>query len=81
MNWKLAAIKATARLVPTYAVAFTTEQMVYTMPMLAAATVFVTALDFDSSFKKKEDNDPVTSGESTMTEEWTVSKEVDIEGE
>ena len=54
MNWKLAAIKATAILVPTYAVAFTTEQMVYTMPMLAAATVFVTALDFDSSFKNIE---------------------------
>ena len=81
MNWKLAAIKATAILVPTYAVAFTTEQMVYTMPMLAAATVFVTALDFDSSFKKKEDDDHVMSEGSTTTEEWTGSKEVDIEGE
>ena len=53
MNFKLAIIKATAILLPTYAVAFATEKMVYTMPMLAAVTIFVTALDFDSTFKKK----------------------------
>ena len=54
MNFKLAIIKATAILLPTYAVAFATEKMVYTMPMLAAVTIFVTALDFDSTFKKKD---------------------------
>tara|TARA_Y100001970_G_C13591700_1_gene535857 strand:- start:247 stop:489 length:243 start_codon:yes stop_codon:yes gene_type:complete len=80
MNFKLAIIKATAILLPTYAVAFATEKMVYTMPMLAAVTIFVTALDFDSTFKKK-DEDPVMSEESTMTEDSMVQKEVDIEGE
>jgi len=81
MNFKLASIKASAIIAPTYVVAFTTEQMVYTMPMLAAATVFVTALDFDSVFKKKESNESATSGESTTTADLTASKEVDIEGE
>ena len=80
MNFKLAIIKATAILLPTYAVAFATEKMVYTMPMLAAVTIFVTALDFDSTFKKK-DEDLVMSEESTMTEDSMVQKEVDIEGE
>ena len=80
MNFKLAIIKATAILLPTYAVAFATEKMVYTMPMLAAVTIFVTALDFDSTFKKK-DEDHVMSEESTMTEDSMVQKEVDIEGE
>ena len=80
MNFKLAIIKATAILLPTYAVAFATEKMVYTMPMLAAVTIFVTALDFDSTFKKKYE-DPVMSEESTMTEDSMVQKEVDIEGE
>ena len=48
MNFKLAIIKATAILLPTYAVAFATEKMVYTIPMLAAAS-FVAA-----AFKKDE---------------------------
>ena len=83
MNFKLAILKATAILTPTYIVAFTTEQMVYTMPMLAAVTVFVTTLDFDSLFKKKDD--PVMSDGSTMTEvemDSMASKDsIDIEGD
>lgn len=82
MNFKLASIKASAILIPTYAVAFYTEKMVYTIPMLAAATVFVTALNFEEIFSKK--NDLNLSGESTKMEgktDMTASKEVDIEGE
>ena len=50
--------------------------------MLAAATVFVTALNFEEIFSKK--NDLNLSGESTKMEgktDMTASKEVDIEGE
>jgi len=81
MNLKLAIIKASAILAPTYAVAFTSGQMVYTIPMLAAATVFVTTLDFDSSFKKKEGDDQIASGESMTTEDSMGLKDIDIEGE
>jgi len=81
MNLKLAIIKATGILVPTYAVAFATEQMVFTIPMLAAATIFVSALDLDSTFKKKDSEDPMTSGESTTMEDSMVQKEHDTEGE
>lgn len=81
MNLKLATIKATGILVPTYAVAFATEQMVFTIPMLAAATIFVSALDLDSTFKKKDSEDPMTSGESTTMEDSMALKEHDTEGE
>jgi hypothetical protein len=50
MNWKLATIKALAVLAPTWSVAFITEKMIYTMPMLAATTIFVTALSFVEMF-------------------------------
>ena len=53
MKFKLAIIKAGAVLLPTYTVAILTEKMVYTMPMLAAATIFVTALSFEDLFSKK----------------------------
>ena len=80
MNWKLATIKAGAVLLPTYTVAIITEKMVYTMPMLAAATIFVTALSFEDLFSKK--NDTETKDESTMKDPTEgISKEVDIEGE
>lgn len=83
MNWKLATLKAGAILTPTYTVAIATESMVYTMPMLAAATVFVTTLNFDELFSKKNDETPGMSEESMKTEA-TVSTDMmvdDIEGD
>ena len=79
MKWKLATVKASAVLVPTWAVAFVTEKMIYTMPMLAATTIFVTALSFEDWFSKK--NDQEMKNESTTTDTMAGSKEVDIEGE
>ena len=80
MNFKLAIIKAGAVLLPTHTVAILTEKMVYTMPMLAAATIFVTALSFEDLFSKK--NETEMKDESTTTDPMEgVSKEVDIEGE
>ena len=66
MNFKLAIIKAGAVLLPTYTVAIITEKMVYTMPMLAAATIFVTALSFEDLFSKK--NETEKKDESTTTD-------------
>lgn len=80
MKFKLAIIKAGAVLLPTYTVAILTEKMVYTMPMLAAATIFVTALSFEDLFSKK--NETEMKDESTTTDPMEgASKEVDIEGE
>ena len=43
-NIKLAVIQAVIVLIPTYAVAYTTQQMVYTIPMLAASSFVAAAL-------------------------------------
>jgi len=41
---KLASVQALIVLIPTYAVAWTTEQMVYTIPMLAATSFIAAAI-------------------------------------
>ena len=41
---KLAAIQALIVLIPTYAVAYTTQAMVYTIPMLAASSFIAAAI-------------------------------------
>ena len=41
---KLAAIQALIVLIPTYAVAYTTQAMVYTIPMLAASSFIAAAV-------------------------------------
>ncbi len=41
---KKALIKALIILIPTYSVAFLTEMMVYTIPMLVASSIFATSL-------------------------------------
>ena len=42
--FKKAFTKALIILIPTYAVAFLTEMMVYTIPMLAASSIFATSM-------------------------------------
>ncbi len=41
---KLAGIQALIVLIPTYTVAYTTQQMVYTIPMLAATSFIAAAV-------------------------------------
>ena len=44
--------------IPTYAIAILTEQMVYTMPMLAITTIIATTLFNDSqNFENRIDED------------------------
>jgi hypothetical protein len=43
-NFKLALVQALIVLIPTYAVAYITEQMVYTIPMLAATSFIAAAV-------------------------------------
>jgi hypothetical protein len=62
MNFKVALAKAFAILTPTYIVAYTTEMMVYTMPMLAAVTVFVTSLNVESKKEDRRVDDDGTDG-------------------
>jgi len=55
-------IKLQVVLIPTYAVAFLTEAMVYTMPMLAASTIVATNLYTSPQINRRVDDGD--SGES-----------------
>lgn len=50
--------------IPTYAIAILTEQMVYTMPMLAITTIIATSLFNDSqNFENRIDEDGGDDGD------------------
>tara|TARA_X000000950_G_C13486853_1_gene486126 strand:- start:216 stop:452 length:237 start_codon:yes stop_codon:yes gene_type:complete len=58
--------KALIVLVPTYIVAYLTEMMVYTIPMLAASSIFATTM-FDKNkdeLRVDEDGTPDDGGDS-----------------
>ena len=46
MKIRNASIKAAIVLIPSYVVAYLTEQMVYVVPMLAATSFFASTVDF-----------------------------------
>tara|TARA_B100000989_G_scaffold41073_1_gene26046 strand:- start:1138 stop:1368 length:231 start_codon:yes stop_codon:yes gene_type:complete len=54
---KKALIKALIILIPTYSVAFLTEMMVYTIPMLAASSIFATSLYSKNKDELRVDED------------------------
>lgn len=54
---KKALIKALIILIPTYSVAFLTEMMVYTIPMLAASSIFATSLNSKNKDELRVDED------------------------
>ena len=51
--FKKAVVKALVVLIPTYIVAYLTEMMVYTIPMLAASSIFATSM-FDKNRMSSE---------------------------
>jgi hypothetical protein len=58
--------KALIVLIPTYIVAYLTEMMVYTIPMLAASSIFATSM-FDKNkdeLRVDEDGSPDDGGDS-----------------
>jgi len=56
MNIKQPLIKSTIILVPTYTVAFLTEAMVYTIPMLAVSTIFAQSIfDDNENYQRTDD--------------------------
>ena len=61
-NVRIALLQGLIVLVPTYAVAFFTEKMVYTIPMLAAAG-FVAASLKGEDYQRKVDEDGFKKGE------------------
>ena len=61
-NIRIALLQGLIVLVPTYAVAYFTEKMVYTIPMLAAAGVVAASLKGDD-IKRKVDEDGYKKGE------------------
>ena len=54
-KYKTSAIQALIVLVPTYLVAYTTEKMVYTIPMLAAASFVAAAFSKDDIPNRLDD--------------------------
>lgn len=54
---KKALIKALIILIPTYSVAFLTEMMVYTIPMLAASSISATSLYSKNKDELRVDED------------------------
>jgi len=54
-NIKLAVLQAVIVLIPTYAVAYTTQQMVYTIPMLAATSFIAAAVKPNTTHTRVDD--------------------------
>jgi len=58
MKIKEPSIKAAVILIPTYTVAFLTEAMVYTIPMLAVSTIFAHSMfDDDVTVRRTDEED------------------------
>ena len=55
-NMRIALVQGLIVLVPTYSVAFFTEKMVYTIPMLAAAGFLAASLRNDATKRNVDDD-------------------------
>lgn len=55
-NMRVALLQGLVVLVPTYSVAFFTEKMVYTIPMLAAAGFIAASLRSDTTKRNVDDD-------------------------
>ena len=62
MRWREASIKAGIVLLPSYAAAWLTEQMIYVVPTLAAASFFASALQIDEGGSRRVDDDGADDG-------------------
>ncbi|MGV6888663.1 hypothetical protein ACTYEO_05390 [Rhodophyticola sp. SM2404] len=77
MRIRNAAIKAAIVLVPSYIMAFLTEQMVYVVPMLAASSFFAGAVDFsEKTNRRRVDEDEADQGDQYDEYEVTSTNEV-----
>jgi|SaaInl5LU_22_DNA_1037371.scaffolds.fasta_scaffold01551_11 hypothetical protein len=50
-------VKALIVIIPTYLVAYSTEKMVYVIPMLAACTFIATSMFTDTGMRRRVDED------------------------
>jgi hypothetical protein len=50
-------VKALIVIIPTYLVAYSTEKMVYVIPMLAACTFIATSMFTDTGMRRRIDED------------------------
>lgn len=77
MKIRNAAIKAAIVLVPSYIMAFLTEQMVYAVPMLAATSFFAGTVDFsEKTNRRRVDEEEVD--QSDEYDEYQVSTTTEI---
>lgn len=77
MRIRNAAIKAAIVLVPSYIMAFLTEQMVYVVPMLAASSFFAGTVDFsEKTNRRRVDEDEADQGDQYDEYEVTATNEV-----
>lgn len=76
-NLKIALTKALIVLVPTYSVAFLTEQMIYVVPMLAASGFFASHLDVGRDTTQRnlddQDGDPEQDSDGDLTPETSAT--------
>lgn len=76
MSLKNASFKAAIVLIPSYTVAFLTEQMVYVVPMLAATSFFAGTIDLrDANIQRRidEDGEAQDNGENDLESETEAS--------
>ena len=57
LKWKEATIKALIVLVPTYSMAYFTEQMVWVVPTLAATGFFAGTVSFQEDTRRRVEED------------------------
>ena len=77
MKIKNAAIKASIVLVPSYIIAFLTEQMVYVVPMLAATSFFAGTVDLsEKTNRRRVDEDEANQSDEYDEYEMSMTTEV-----
>lgn len=74
MKIKTAAIKAAIVLIPSYIMAFLTEQMVYVVPMLAATSFFAGTVDFSEKTNRRR----VEEDETDQSDQYEMSTTTEV---
>lgn len=65
-NLKIASIKASIVLIPTWLVALVTDKMVFVVPMLAAASFFAGAVELTEQNVRRRLDDDTDDGDSDV---------------
>jgi hypothetical protein len=81
LSLKTALAKSAIVLVPSYAAAYFTGQMVYVVPTLAAAGFFASSIDFGQAVERRVDEDSDESDENSSAGNLDYNNELALEHE